>query len=61
MKRQAIIVTPAQLRILSDKLEQEIRDTNKEIGISTRNPITTPILTTIINKDDSSDGWRFEP
>jgi len=57
MKRQAIIVTVLELRVLADELEAQILLNNMEM-ITT--PKDTKFQLNIINKSGLSDEWEFE-
>ena len=59
MLRQAIQVSPSQLRRLADELEKENEEFFKAIGVKIRS--TKRYLIPIINKQSKcSDTWRFE-
>lgn len=58
MLRQAIKTTPEELRILANKLEDDLSDTTKIGRVMMKD---TFCLVTIINKEPRcSDTWEFE-
>lgn len=58
MQRQALKVSPKELRKLADELEQEYKNTSDDIGIPI--PLSKKSLVPIINKTGCSDEWMFE-
>jgi len=61
MKKQAIIVSPNELRELAENLESEIRQLNLELGIDEIHDFNKKFQISIINKTpECSDTWEFE-
>ncbi len=60
MKRQAMNVSPKELRGLADCLEKEGKELVEKIGDSKAYDETKQWSVPIINKEGLSDTWRFE-
>lgn len=60
MKRNAISVSPNELRSLADDLESQTRQFNTELGIDEIIGFDKRWSVGIINKDEMCDTWEFE-
>ena len=59
MKRQGLITTIFELRLLADELESQCRILNLELDVVENNE-NSKFQLNIINKDELSDTWKFE-
>ena len=59
MKRQGLITTPKELKIIIEELEAQCDLLNDELGVTVNND-TTQFQLNIINKQGLSDTWEFE-
>ena len=57
MKRQAMEISIKDLRDKADELELELLETKPPLG---KKLLTQKCQVNIINKNDTSDEWRFE-
>lgn len=63
MQKQGLVVTSAQLRKLADRLDDDVRETDKKVASILRTKSKLGVirhLVPIVNRTDESDKWTIE-